>query len=104
MGHMLWKRTDSPEYRPLGEISSTCERAIMKVQNGNGLADIAAVGPTWRAALTPAVFAPNPEGQPSGETVAVPPSDAAFMQTVAWQTATLWRRKTQASYLNPRRR
>lgn len=69
-----------------------CERALPRRESPEGLP----------ATLTPAEFTPNPEGLPSGETVSVPPDDAAFMQTVVWQTAETWRKKTRAWYLNPR--
>lgn len=46
----------------------------------------------------------RPAGLPSGETVTVPDDAAALMQTVAWQTAETWRKKTRAWYLNPRGR
>jgi prepilin-type N-terminal cleavage/methylation domain-containing protein len=148
VGYMLWERTDSPAYCPLGTITASCEQAIREVQKGDGLADIAAVGPAWKAVLdarpdlvlhdadgnhsappgaylaacvfhalihqespeglpgtlTPAAFAPNPAGLPSGEAVTVPADAAALMQAVAWQTSETWRKKTRAWYLNPRGR
>jgi len=51
VGYMLWERKDNPSYCPLGEISSTCERAIQEIQNGDGLADIAPAGPAWKVML-----------------------------------------------------
>jgi hypothetical protein len=51
LGYMLWERKGNSEYCPLGEISSTCERAIQEIQRGDGLADIAPVGPAWKAML-----------------------------------------------------
>ena len=51
VGYMLWERTDSPAYCPLGEITASCEQAIREVQKGDCLADIAAVGPAWKAVL-----------------------------------------------------
>ena len=43
--------SDSPAYCPLGKITASCEQAIREVQKGDGLADIAAVGPAWKAVL-----------------------------------------------------
>jgi prepilin-type N-terminal cleavage/methylation domain-containing protein len=51
LGYMLWERKGNSEYCPLGEISSTCERAIQEIQKGDGLADIAPVGPAWKSML-----------------------------------------------------
>jgi prepilin-type N-terminal cleavage/methylation domain-containing protein len=51
VGYMLWERTDDPELCPLGQIVSSCEQSIRDIQNEDGLADIAPVGPAWRAAL-----------------------------------------------------
>ncbi len=51
VGYMLWERKDSPEHCPLGKIASTCARAIQEIQKGDGLADIAPVGPAWKTML-----------------------------------------------------
>jgi hypothetical protein len=39
--------SNSPAYCPLGKITAACEQAIREVQKGDGLTDIAAVGPAW---------------------------------------------------------
>jgi hypothetical protein len=51
IGYLLWQRTDIGDYCRQPQLTSACEQAIKEIQKGDGLADIAPVGPAWQAAL-----------------------------------------------------
>ena len=51
VGYLMWEREDI-NYCRMPELASTCEQAIKEIQRGDGLAEIAPVGPAWKAALT----------------------------------------------------
>lgn len=51
VGYLMWERADDPATCPQARLTETCERAIKEIQNGDGLADIAPIGPAWQTSL-----------------------------------------------------
>lgn len=51
IGYLTWQRTDDPATCPQEKLTASYERAIAEIQHGDGLADIAPVGPAWQAVL-----------------------------------------------------
>jgi len=50
IAYLLWEGENTTGC-PVAKLASSCERAIAEIQKGDGLAEIAPVGPAWRAAL-----------------------------------------------------
>ena len=68
IGYLLWQRTDNGDYCRQSQLTTVCEQAIKDVQNGDGFADIAPVGPAWQAALAerPGLTLISEDGNHSG--------------------------------------
>lgn len=50
VGYLIWERKDSDSCQ-LSQLEKSCEQAIKDMQRGDGLAEIAPVGPAWKAAM-----------------------------------------------------
>lgn len=50
VGYLLWERRDTPECTT-DTLTAACERSIRAMAKDKGLAEIAPVGPAWKAAL-----------------------------------------------------